>query len=228
VGKAAAEFATKTIRRARKVAITLGFDTQSSRAAAIPPQIVELVGVNACFSVKTWRNNDGFLGDGSFEAGIRATELRFNVDRGTCLVTGATEESFEIMKTFFIEVDDDAGRDDATPVIARCMAEVKDQGQLAGGPERPAIETRDLLEDVAAVLANDTGPVPVADVPARLRTLAPGWAPYRNLKGVDLRRRLDEEYGLVVPSTGNRYPVNPDAVRAVLSDRRLEEPDLTG
>jgi S-DNA-T family DNA segregation ATPase FtsK/SpoIIIE len=228
VGRAAAEYATKTVKRARKTGITLGFDTQSSRADAIPPKIVELVGVNACFSVKTWRSNDGFLGDGSFQAGIRATELRFNVDRGTCLVTGTTDETFEVMKTFFIEVDDDAGRDDAAPVIARCMAEVKDVARLGGGAERPAIESRDLLEDVAAVLAKETAPVPVADVPARLRTLAPGWQAYRSMTGKDLRKRLDEEYGLVVPSTGNRYPVNPDAVRAVLSDRHLEEPDLTG
>jgi len=226
VGKAAAEAAVKTIRRARKSAITLGFDTQSSRAAAIPPAIVELVGVNACFSVKTWRNNDGFLGDGSFDSGIRATELRFNVDRGTCLVTGATDESFEIMKTYFIDVDDDAGRDDAAPVIARCMTEVKDPARL-GAVERPAIESRDLLEDLAEVLKNEDEPVPVADLPARLREFAPSWAPYRNLKGVQLRKRLDDEYGLVVPSTGNRYPVNPDVVRAYVSDRRLEEADLT-
>ena len=33
--------------------------------------------VNACFAVKTWQaKNDGFLGAGSFQAGIRATELR--------------------------------------------------------------------------------------------------------------------------------------------------------
>ena len=225
VGKAAAEFATKTLRRARKTGITLGFDTQSSRADAIPPKIVELVGVNACFSVKTWRSNDGFLGDGSFQAGIRATELRFNVDRGTCLVTGASDEVFEIVKTFFIEVDDDAGRDDAAPVIARCMAEVKDPGRLGGGPEPRAIESRDLLEDVAAVLEDE--PVRAAEIPARLRKLAPKWEPYRRLNGTQLRERLDEEYGYVVPSTHNRYPVSPEAVHAALSDRRLEEADLT-
>ena len=79
----AAELATKTAKRARKTAITLLFDTQSSRKEAIPPKLVELVSVNACFYVKTWRSNDGFLGDGSFAAGIRATELRPGRDRGT-------------------------------------------------------------------------------------------------------------------------------------------------
>jgi S-DNA-T family DNA segregation ATPase FtsK/SpoIIIE len=105
------------------------------------------------------------------------------------------------------------------------MAEVKDPARLGTGPERPAIEARDLLEDVAAVL--DDEPVRAAEIPARLRKLAPGWVPYRSLTGVQLRERLDEEYGLVVPSTHNRYPVTPESVRAVLADRRLLDEDLT-
>jgi hypothetical protein len=84
------------MRRARKTAITLAFDTQSSRADAIPPKIVELVKLNACFAVKSWRSNDGFLGDGSFQAGIRATELRMGKGVSTSILTGATVERFEI------------------------------------------------------------------------------------------------------------------------------------
>ena len=89
-GREAADLAVQTMRRARKTAITLAFDTQSSRADAIPPKIVELVKINACFAVKSWRSNDGFLGDGSFQAGIRATELRMGKDVGTSILTGAT------------------------------------------------------------------------------------------------------------------------------------------
>ena len=88
-GREAADLAVQTLRRGRKTAITLAFDTQSSRADAIPPRIVELVKINACFAVKAWRSNDGFLGDGSFQAGIRATELRPGKDVGTSIVTGA-------------------------------------------------------------------------------------------------------------------------------------------
>ncbi len=110
------------MRRARKTAITLAFDTQSSRADAIPPKIVELVKLNACFAVKSWRSNDGFLGDGSFQAGIRATELRMGKDVGTSILTGATAERFEIVKWFYIEADDDTGYDAATDIIARAMS----------------------------------------------------------------------------------------------------------
>ena len=112
----------QTMRRARKTAITLAFDTQSSRADAIPPKIVELVKLNACFAVKSWRSNDGFLGDGSFQAGIRATELRMGKDVGTSILTGATAERFEIVKWFYIEADDDTGYDAAADIIARAMA----------------------------------------------------------------------------------------------------------
>ena len=37
-------------RRVPKTAITLLFDTQSSRKEAIPPKLVGLVSVNACFA----------------------------------------------------------------------------------------------------------------------------------------------------------------------------------
>ncbi len=213
-GKPAADHAVQILRRARKTAITLGFDTQSSRADAIPPKIVELVRLNACFAVKTWRSNDGFLGDGSFQAGIRATELRPGKDRGTSLLTGATGERFEIVRWFFVPVDDDAGWDAATDVIARAMRHVH-TAVAVGGNARPITPTtRDLLEDLDAML--NTDPVPAADVPALLAHHAPDWQPYRTLTGKALVARL-ATLGVKVPSTGNRWPVRPEAVRAALA-----------
>ncbi len=219
-GKEAADLAVQTMRRARKTAISLAFDTQSSRADAIPPKIVELVKINACFAVKSWRSNDGFLGDGSFQAGIRATELRMGKDVGTSVLTGATDERFEIVKWFYIEVDDDTGYDAAADIITRAVSVV-----------HPAVETlvnrrddsadsedsRDLLADLDTVLGNER--VPAADVPALLRDLAPNWEPYRRLNGTRLRQVLDKQHGIKVPSTGNRYPLDPVAVRTRLTER---------
>ena len=133
LGREAADLAVQTMRRARKTAITLAFDTQSSRADAIPPKIVELVKLNACFAVKSWRSNDGFLGDGSFQAGIRATELRMGKDVGTSILTGATAERFEIVKWFYIEADDDTGYDAAADIIARAMANLHPAVATGGG-----------------------------------------------------------------------------------------------
>jgi S-DNA-T family DNA segregation ATPase FtsK/SpoIIIE len=229
-GREAADLAVQTMRRARKTAITLGFDTQSSRADAIPPKIVELVKLNACFAVKSWRSNDGFLGDGSFQAGIRATELRMGKDVGTSILTGATAERFEIVKWFYIEADDDTGFDAAADIIARAMANL--HPAIAGTVDRrdgPAPVARDLLDDIATVLCVgrwDAEKVPAADIPARLRELAPDWVPYRTITGLDIRRYLQAEHGIKVATTGHKYPVDPAAIRDAITRRTVtDEPD---
>jgi S-DNA-T family DNA segregation ATPase FtsK/SpoIIIE len=224
-GREAADLAVQTLRRGRKTAITLAFDTQSSRADAIPPRIVELVKINACFAVKAWRSNDGFLGDGSFQAGIRATELRPGKDVGTSIVTGASPERFEIVKWFYIEADDDTGYDAATDVITRAMAYLDSVTPVAAieVAEATAPVERDLLADLVAVLGDQR--VPAADVPARLRDLAPDYPPYRGLTGVGLRELLEREHGIKVASTGNRYPVDPAKIRQRIAWRASDSPD---
>ena len=221
-GRDAADLAVQTLRRGRKTAITLAFDTQSSRADAIPPRIVELVKINACFAVKAWRSNDGFLGDGSFQAGIRATELRPGKDVGTSIMTGATAERFEIVKWFYIEADDDTGYDAAADVIARAMTYLDRATPVAeitaAEPAEPV--TRDLLTDLVEVLGSER--VPAADVPARLRDLAPDHGPYRGLTGIKLREILEREHGVKVPSTGNRYPIDPQRIRARIAERAAD------
>ena len=215
-GELAGELAVKTAKRARKTARVLEFDTQSSRKAAIPPALVELVSVNACFAVKSWRSNDGFLGDGSFAAGIRATELRPGRDRGTSLVTGISDAQFELLRWYFIEVNDDTGFDAAAEVIARCMAAVA-PGTPVGGSAAPAIEApRDLLADVAAVTGPDR--VNVNDLPALLRELAPRWPAYKALNGTQLRQLLNEA-GVRTTNPGNRPQLDPSEVRRVLAER---------
>ncbi|MFD2421688.1 hypothetical protein [Amycolatopsis pigmentata] len=215
----AAELAVDVVKRGRKTGIICGFDTQSSRANAIPSQLVENVGINGCFAVKTWRSNDGFLGDGSFAAGIRATELRFNVDRGTMVATGVSEELFEIVRTFFVEVNDDTGYDAAAEVIDRAMGTVADGTPIQGDRPAPGVaeEHRDLLEDVAEVLGAGE-PIPAAQVADSLKAKWPRWAPYRPLTAKSLAARLEREYGVKVPKTGNRNPIDPVTVGKRLAE----------
>ena len=222
-GREAADLAVQTLRRGRKTAITLAFDTQSSRADAIPPRIVELVKINACFAVKAWRSNDGFLGDGSFQAGIRATELRPGKDVGTSIVTGASPERFEIVKWFYIEADDDTGYDAAADVITRAVGYLDQRTPIAELDAGPEPEVRDLLADLVEVLGEQR--VPAADVPARLRDLAPDHLPYRGLTGVLLREILEREYGIKVASTGNRYPVDSNKIRRRIARRAADDLD---
>ena len=216
-GDEAADLAVAVIRRARKTAIWLGFDTQDSRKDAIPPKIIGLVSVNACFAVKTWRANDGFLGDGSFQAGIRATELRPGRDVGRSLVTGVSDAQFELLKWHYIHNDDEKGIDDAAPVIARAVAGAA-AGTALGGVSPVAIEARDLLDDLDEVTRGETGPVRLADLPPRLRKLARHWAAYRTLTGVQLIEQLDEE-GVRWTRTGNVPRLDPEDLRDVLGRR---------
>jgi DNA segregation ATPase FtsK/SpoIIIE, S-DNA-T family len=215
LGELAGELAVKIVKRQRKTGRAAWFDTQSSRKAAIPPALVELVSVNCCFAVKSWRSNDGFLGDGSFAAGIRATELRPGRDRGTSLVTGISDAQFELLKWYYIEVDDDTGYDAATDVIARAMKTVA-PGTPVGASAPAAAIDRDLLGDLAAVLGPDR--VRLADVPALLRDHAPGWGPYRGLNGKRLGELLDDE-GVRWTNPRNVPTLDPADVRRVLNER---------
>lgn len=220
VGEEAGELACKTAKRARKTAIVLGFDTQSSRKEAIPPKLVELMSVNVCFYVKTWRSNDGFLGDGAFQAGIRATELRPGRDVGTSVTIGLSDNSFELLKWYFVKVDDDTGWDAAEEVIARAVAQLAPGTPAADAlPEVEPAAERDLLADLGEVLGEEK--VRLADVPALLRDLAPDWRPYETLHGRELRRTLEAE-GVRVTNSGNILRLDPRDLRKVLAERSEE------
>lgn len=215
-GEEAAELGVQTMRRARKTGLWLGFDTQSSRKDAIPPKIVELVSVNACFAVKSWRSNDGFLGDGSFQAGIRATVLRPTTDRGRSLITGVSDELYEILNWFFIAVDDDSGWDAATDVIERAM-KLLAKGTKTLGDAPVVVEERierDLLADLLEVLPDDIE-TSAAQVVPLLKALDPVF--YGGLKKRDdLVVRL-AILGHKVPSTGNTWPMTPELVRGFMA-----------
>jgi DNA segregation ATPase FtsK/SpoIIIE, S-DNA-T family len=218
-GPVAADLATKTAKRARKTAITLLFDTQSSRKEAIPPKLVELVSVNACFYVKTWRSNDGFLGDGSFAAGIRATELRPGRDRGTSLITGVSEAQFELLRWYFVEVDDDTGFDAAADVIARAVGQVAPGIRLdASAPL--AIEGRDLLDDLADVLGDER--IKLRDAVGLLRKLAPAWTAYQRMTATRLGADLKAAGVRTVNASGTQC-LDPADLRRVLADREVSE-----
>jgi|SRR4051794_17303835 S-DNA-T family DNA segregation ATPase FtsK/SpoIIIE len=92
----------------------------------------------------------------------------------------------------------------------------------AAGQDEPAQATRDLLDDIATALGVDrwnTEKVPAADIPARLRTLAPDWVPYRTINGLEIRRYLDIVHGVKVATTGHKYPLAPAAIREAIARR---------
>lgn len=56
-------------------------------------------------------------------------------------------------------------------------------------------------------------------MPALLKRHAPTWTPYQSLTGKALRELLDRDHGIKVPSTGNRYPLDPATVRDAIVRR---------
>lgn len=118
-GKEAAELAIRLIKRGRKYGIILKLATQSPVADSIPREVTRNVSNGVAFSVADHVPNDALLGAGKFKAGIRATELRPTVDRGTSVAVGLTDAPFELIRWFYIVYED--GIDAVTPIITRAV-----------------------------------------------------------------------------------------------------------
>jgi S-DNA-T family DNA segregation ATPase FtsK/SpoIIIE len=226
-GAEVAKLLVDIVRLGRKRGIHLIVSTQAPTKDSMPRDVTRNCSNGIAFAVGDHVANDALLGQGAYAGGHRATELIPGTDRGTAVVKGFSGQRSEIVQVYFLSVDKDApGGDQVTPIIERAMAAIERRGKGVPGASRstPAVEApRDLLVDLDAVLGDD--PVPAADVPALLRDLAPRWAPYRTLTGKALRERLRDVHGVTVPSTGNRWPVDPAAVRAALAARSTADLD---
>lgn len=71
--------------------------TQSPTKDSIPRGGTRNIGCRFARSVADQVGNDGLIGSGKYAAGVRATELRMNTDRGTCVAVGITDETFELV-----------------------------------------------------------------------------------------------------------------------------------
>ena len=141
---------------------------------------------------------------------------------GTSLITGVSDAQFELLRWYFIEVDDDTGSDAAADVIARAVAAVAPGTPVQGGRPRPVLESRDLLDDLDEVL--DAERVKLRDVVGLLRGLAPAWSPYAKLTAAQLRKQLDGEGIRVVNSSGTPW-LDPAEVHRVIAERSTADLD---
>lgn len=228
-GKDASTVAEDVVKQARKYGIILILITQSPTATSIPKAVTREVICRVAFSVIDQIGNDALLGSGTYKQGIRATELRPGTkstpgDRGKALTVGVVPESdWELIRAFQVE----DGGVFAVADLARDLR--RDHGRQVDAEAGP----RDLLADLDEVLVGD-GLVPSADVPALLSRLAPRSRYYRSLTGVALRKVLADQYGIRIPSTKNRWPLDPKLVREALARRDVGEvtdrvrPAITG
>jgi DNA segregation ATPase FtsK/SpoIIIE, S-DNA-T family len=219
-GKEIQQLVIDIVRLGRKRGIHMIVSTQAPTKDSIPRDVTRNCSNGIAFAVGDHVANDALLGQGAYRAGHRATELIPGVDIGTALCKGLNGERSEVVQVYFISIAKE--KDELTPLIDRAMELIAERGKGVPGRRRhrDMPPPRDLLEDLAAVLGDQT--IPAADLPALLSKLAPYWLPYRGLTGVALREQL-ADLGVRVPSTGNRWPVSPELIREALADRLLGE-----
>lgn len=219
-GKEISKLLVDIVRLGRKRGIHLIVSTQAPTKDSMPRDVTRNCSNGVAFAVGDHVANDALLGQGAYAAGHRATELIPGTDKGTAVVKGFTGERSEIVQVYFLDVSKE--NDQVTPIIERALAAMKSlPGTPATAREIPA--ARDLLEDLDAALGDTT--VNAADVPALLAAHAPGWEPYKRLTGKGLREILAAQYGVKVPSTGNRWPVDPVTVREALAKQATADLD---
>lgn len=214
------------IRLGRKRGIHMIPSTQAPTKDSIPRDVTRNCTNGVAFAVGDHVANDALLGQGAYRSGQRATELLPGTDVGTAVVKGFSGQRSEIVQVYFLDVS--STTDQVSPIIARSLQLLEEAGRpvpgTVGTPVASIETERDLLEDLDAVLGQE--PLPIADVPALLSAHAPEWEPYRKFTGKELRRRLADKHSVKVPSTGNRWPLDPREVRSVLAARQRADQGL--
>jgi DNA segregation ATPase FtsK/SpoIIIE, S-DNA-T family len=205
----------KIHNQGRAVNVTLWQGTQDPTDQNLPKLVREGAHIRAGLVLGTEAQARMALGDKAVNGGAAPHKLRVGLDKGTVVVAGDgvkldPNQSAITIRTHYIDGEHSA------QIAERAKARRKPIATRTALTDDEPETPRDLLDDLAAVLGDS--PVPTADVPGLLRTLAPTWAPYRALSGKDLRARL-AEFGVKVPSTGNRFPLDPAAIRRALARR---------
>ena len=216
-GDEAKDLAIKVLKKARKCAITLVFVTVSPTANSIPKDVTRNTSNRVAFAVGDHVANDGLLGTGKHKAGITATTLNPATDIGTALTIGFSPNAFELVRMYFLSADED--KDQVTPLVARALKALEKAGLApadVADAEPDTGQTRDLLDDVAAVMGTEAL-VKSSVVISRLADAHPteyeGWS----------QQRLGEElkpYAVVPRKTKDgTMHVDRRQVDAALADR---------
>lgn len=224
-GEEISSLVVEIVKLDRKRMIHFIVSTQAPTSTSMPRDITRNCSNGLAFAVGDHHANDALLGQGAYAAGHRATELIPGVDKGTALVKGFSGERSQMIQAYFLSVA--KGNDQVTPLVERALKEIRRRNRPVPGTDRarPAIETRDLLDDLDEALGPER--VRLADVPALLRDLAPHWTPYRTLTAKALRELLDAE-GVPTTNTGNVRRLDPAQLRRVIGVRSTSDLDDEG
>lgn len=199
----------------RAVNIHLWQGTQDPTDQNLPKLVREGAHIRAALVLGTEQQARMALGDKAVNGGAAPHKLRQGLDKGTLVVAGdgvplQPGQASLTLRTNFLNGED------AADVTRRALQ------HRATVHAEVVEEQRDMVADVAAVLHGQDA-VKAVDVAARLRHLAPGYHPYRNLSAQALADLLGDA-GVPVRFRDGVLTVRSDRVRSALAQRTVTDP----
>jgi DNA segregation ATPase FtsK/SpoIIIE, S-DNA-T family len=215
-----ATLAMKTLlNMARAFNIGLLVATQRPDDRTLPAEIRDRFGMRACLHVGNEATNDMILGKPAFADGGRATDLRYNIDRGTCVVNSGfgTNTKYTIVRTHHVSAHDPETNtpDQITPIITRALDHMSAKGRtVRAAPDTTTDEPppADHLADIHHVLHGEPR-VRTQIVLTRLAELNP--AAYEGWSSTDLKTTLAHHRVAISKSHGNSVIRAHDITRAL-------------
>lgn len=215
-----ATLAMKTLlNMARAFNIHLLVATQRPEDRTLPAEIRDRFGIRACLHVGNEATNDMILGKPAFADGGRATDLRYNIDRGTCVVNSGfgTNTPYTVVRTHYVSARDPETHtpDQITPVITRALHLMAQQGRTMKTAQATTTEEPppvDHLADIHQVLRGEHR-VRTQVVLTRLAELNP--TAYEGWTFSDLKTTLAAEGIEIGKSHGNSVIRAHDITQAI-------------
>jgi S-DNA-T family DNA segregation ATPase FtsK/SpoIIIE len=151
-GKQACEDAVFIIKIGRALGVFLVLATQRPDKDSLPTGVSGNVSIRFCLKVAGQIENDMILGTSAYKNGARATTFRPKVDAGLGYLKG-DESVPQVVRTYYLNAE-------ATERAAKRARAIREaagtlSGAALGEDDRP--ERRDVLADIAAVLADAAG-----------------------------------------------------------------------
>ncbi len=218
-----ATVAMKTLlNMARAFNIHLFIATQRPDDRTLPAEVRDRYGMRACLHVGNEATNDMILGKPAFTDGGRATDLRYNTDRGTCVVNSGfgTNTKYTVVRTHYVSAHDPETHtpDQVTPIITRALDLLAKQGRtIHAAPEKTTDEPAqvDHLANIHQVLRGESR-VRTQVVLTRLAELNP--TAYEGWSYSDLKTAL-AEVGIEIGKSHGHSVVRAHDVTHALTDR---------
>jgi S-DNA-T family DNA segregation ATPase FtsK/SpoIIIE len=210
------------LNMARAFNINLFIATQRPDDRTLPAEIRDRYGMRACLHVGNEATNDMILGKPAFADGGRATDLRYNIDRGTCVVNSGfgTNTKYTVVRTHYVSARDPETHtpDQVTPIITRAMHLMAKQGRTVhadiGRTTDEPVQV-DHLTDIYQVLRGERR-VRTQVVLTRLAELNP--TAYEGWSFSDLKAALSDE-SIEVGKSHGQSVIRADDVIQVLTQR---------